>query len=138
PVALLKVHKALYGTHVWLNGQDLGEHLPNFTPGYFDARGALLGNNAENELLIRIGASRDADPCSAVTGHDHEKMRYIPGIIDDVELILSQAPFIRNVQVAPDLPSAQIRVRVEIQTLEKGQAADLSYSVKQRADSLET
>ena len=127
--ALLKIHKALYGTRVFLNGQDLGEHLPNFTPGYFDARPALRGNGATNELLVRIGASRDAEPCSAVTGHDHEKMRYIPGIIDDVELILAQAPYIRNVQVAPELPESRIRVRVELEGLETGLPATLHYRV---------
>ncbi len=32
-VALLKLHKARYGTKVFLNGQPVGEHGPCFTPG---------------------------------------------------------------------------------------------------------
>ena len=36
-VAVLKLHKAAYGSRVFLNGTLLGEHLPSFTPGYFDA-----------------------------------------------------------------------------------------------------
>ena len=59
-VALLKVHKAAYGSRVLLNGILLGEHLPSFTPGYFDARPALRGHGAVNELLVRVGASREA------------------------------------------------------------------------------
>ena len=34
-VALLKIHKACYGTRVYLNGQCLGDHLACFTPGSF-------------------------------------------------------------------------------------------------------
>ena len=32
-VALLKIHKAKYGSKIFLNDQEIGEHLPNFTPG---------------------------------------------------------------------------------------------------------
>ena len=56
-VALLKIHKARYGTRVILNGQDLGEHQPCFTPGFFDLKGHVKGEGAENELIIRIGAN---------------------------------------------------------------------------------
>jgi len=31
-VALLKIHKAKYGTRVFLNGKLIGDHLPCFTP----------------------------------------------------------------------------------------------------------
>ena len=40
-VAVLKVHKAMFGSRVILNGQVLGDHLPSFTPGYFNAKPAL-------------------------------------------------------------------------------------------------
>ena len=38
-VAWLKIHKACYGTRIWLNGQDVGEHLPCFTPAIFRCEG---------------------------------------------------------------------------------------------------
>ena len=38
----------------------LGDHLPCFTPGLFDARKALRAG--ENEILIRVGAFREAVP----------------------------------------------------------------------------
>ena len=51
-----------------LNGVLLGEHLPSFTPGYFDARPALRGSGAENELVERVGATREALPATVTSG----------------------------------------------------------------------
>ena len=113
-VALLKLHKAAYGSRVLLNGVLLGEHLPSFTPGYFDARPALRGNGAVNELVIRVGATREALPPTVASGWDFEKVRYIPGIFDSVELILSGTPNIVRVQVAPEIASQTIRVQAVV------------------------
>ena len=41
-VAILRIAKAFFGTKVYLNGVVLGEHLPLFTPGYFDVQKNLL------------------------------------------------------------------------------------------------
>jgi hypothetical protein len=110
-VAVLKLHKAAYGARVFLNGVLLGEHMPCFTPGYFDARAALRGNGAANELVVRVGASPAALPPTVCSGYDVEKSRYIPGLFDSVELILSGTPNIVRVQVAPDIASQAIRVQ---------------------------
>ena len=64
--------------------------LPSFTPGYFDAKPAL--KTGSNEILIRVGADRDAVGRAYPDGFDFEKERYIPGIFDSVELILSGTP----------------------------------------------
>ena len=133
PVATLKVGKAMFGTRVVLNGKVLGDHAPCFTPGLFDAKAAL--KTGENELLIRVGSGFDAAAAVVASGFDYEKERYIPGIFDSVELILSGTPNIVNVQVAPDLSGQQARVRVwlkdatdggltaEIRELKSGAAA---------------
>ena len=107
-VALLKIHKASYGTHVYLNGQAVGEHLACFTPGYFDLRKHLWGNRAVNELIVRVGALRKAVPESIPWGHDFEKIHYIPGIYDSVELILCGTPQVVRLQAAPDLPNKKV------------------------------
>lgn len=109
-VATLKVAKAMFGTRVFLNGQSLGDHAPCWTPGFFDVKTAL--KTGENELIIRVGADRDAIRPTYPDGFDFEKVRYIPGIFDSVTLLLSSAPRIENVQVAPDLGSQQAKVRV--------------------------
>ena len=108
-LARLKVAKAMYGTKVILNGVDLGSHAPCFTPGYFDATSAL--SPAENILLIRVGADRDAVTAAVPSGFDFEKQRYIPGIFDSVELILSGTPHIVQVQAVPDIARRSVRVQ---------------------------
>jgi beta-galactosidase len=130
-VALLKVHKAAYGTRVFLNGTLLGEHLPSFTPGYFDARPALRGNGAVNELVVRVGATRESLPPTVVSGWDFEKVRYIPGIYDSVELILSGTPNILRVQVAPELASQTIRVQAVVRNAGPGTSAQLRFKVRE-------
>jgi hypothetical protein len=117
-VATVKVGKAMFGTRVTLNGQVLGDNTPCFTPGFFDAKPAL--KTGQNELLIRVGADRDAVGQGIPSGFDFEKVRYIPGIFDSVELILSGTPAIANVQVAPDLPNRQARVRLWLKAAAPG------------------
>ncbi len=112
-VARLKISKAMFGTHVYVNGNDIGEHLPCFTPGWFDVKEALKPGG--NELVIRIGSARNSIPFSIPDGFDFEKDRYIPGIFDDVELHLSGTPLIVNVQAAPDIQNNRVRVRVKLE-----------------------
>jgi hypothetical protein len=130
-VALLKIHKAMFGSRVILNGTPLGDHLPSFTPGVFDARGAL--RTGENELLIRVGAFRDSVPRPIPAGWDYEKKRFIPGIFDSVELVLSGAPSIARVQAVPDTQAKRVtvhawtrgpaRLRMTIREAASGRAA---------------
>jgi len=127
PVARLKVGKAMFGTRVLLNGKLLGDHTGCFTPGIFDARDAL--QTGPNELVIRVGADRNAVPTNAPSGFDYEKKRYIPGIFDSVELMLSGTPAIVNAQIAPDLSNRQARVRVWLNQTAKG---EMTVEVRER------
>ncbi len=113
-VAQIKTRQTLFGAKVILNGQVLGERAASFTPGYFDAAKALKGNGAENELSIRVGAFRDSVPAGIPTGWDFEKIRYIPGIFDSVELILSGTPHIVSVQAVPDINARSVGVQVVV------------------------
>ena len=107
-VARLKVHKAAYGSKVWVNGKEVGEHLGSFTPAYYDVKGVL--KQGQNEVVIRVGAFRDAVPPTVPAGWDYEKTKYIPGIFDSVELILSGTPHIVNVQTVPDVEKSSVGV----------------------------
>ena len=120
PVAILKIHKAKYGTKVLLNGHVVGEHLPCFTPALLDVRSHLKGDGQSNELVIRVGANRESLPQDMPTGWDFEKYLYIPGIYDSVDLILTGAPYISNVQTVPNVEAKTVRVVAEVRA---GEAA---------------
>jgi hypothetical protein len=113
-VAVLKIHKAKYGTKVFLNGQVVGEHLPCFTPALLDVKDHLKGDREENELIVRVGADRECLPEGMPTGWDFEKYLYLPGIYDSVELILTGTPHLVNVQTVPDLAGGAVRVIAEV------------------------
>ncbi|MCY2929682.1 MAG: hypothetical protein NTV86_09355, partial [Planctomycetota bacterium] len=98
----------MFGTQVTLNGQVIGDHVFNFTPGLFNAAGAL--KVGENDLLIRIGGNPGCTPKPIQSGYDDEKKQYIPGIYDSVELILSGAPHILRVQAVPNIDSKTVAV----------------------------
>jgi hypothetical protein len=119
-VATLKLNKARYGTKVWLNGTLIGEHLPCFTPAHLDARQALKGDGADNELIVRVGADRSVLPEGQPSGWDFEKYRFIPGIYDSVALVLTGRPSIVNIQVAPDLEGKSARIVAEVEGLPPG------------------
>lgn len=111
-VALVKLYKAKYTMKVFLNGAVVGEQGYNFTPAVFDIKPFLKGQK-KNELLVRI-STYDNCPDSIMGGHDFEKKRYIPGIYDNVELILSGKEFIENVQIVPDVEKGGIRAVVKM------------------------
>ncbi|TWU42638.1 glycoside hydrolase family 2 protein [Novipirellula artificiosorum] len=114
-VSILKLHKAKYGSKIWVNGEMIAEHPPSFTPGYFDVKSVLKGGGQENEIVIRVGADRESLPQDRPNGWDFEKYRYIPGIYDSVELILTGKPYVRNVQVVPDIDARQVTIVAEIE-----------------------
>jgi hypothetical protein len=103
----------MFGTRAILNGAWLGDHLPCFTPGLFDAHGALRAG--ENELVVRVGAFRDAVPQHVPSGWDYEKCRFTPGIFDSVELILTGDPHILRVQAVPELDKQAVTVHAWVQ-----------------------
>jgi hypothetical protein len=130
-VAVLKVHKAAYGARVLLNGVVLGEHMPSFTPGYFDPRAALRGNGAENELIVRVGALPGTLPPTVSSGYDVEKSRDIPGLFDSVELILSGTPNIVRVQVAPDINKQSVRVQAVVRNAGPSTSARVRFKIRE-------
>ncbi len=107
-IAILKFHKVKYGLKAWINGFEIGESMLNFTPAKFQVKEFL--REGENELIVRVFATPDMLPDSIVWGHDFEKLKYIPGIYDDVQLILTNPPFIKNVQLVPQIEESKIDV----------------------------
>ncbi|MEI7837847.1 MAG: glycoside hydrolase family 2 TIM barrel-domain containing protein, partial [Planctomycetota bacterium] len=125
--AVLKVYRAMFGTQVTLNGKIIGEHVYNFTPGLFDAAGAL--KVGENELLIRIGSALSPKPIQS--GLDEEKRQYIAGIYDSVELILTGAPHILRVQAVPNIDSKTATVHTYMRGGEGAKATPVHITVRE-------
>ncbi len=130
-VALLKIHKAKYGTKVLLNGSLVGEHLPCFTPALLDVKSLLRGDKQPNELVIRVGADRESLPEGMPTGWDFEKYLYIPGIYDSVELILTDPPYIAQVQTVPDIKQKKVKIVAEIENVDDRELFDLHFRLRE-------
>jgi beta-galactosidase/beta-glucuronidase len=126
-VIQLKINKAAYHTRVFLNGKFVGENVYSFTPSLFNLKPFL---NKENELLIAVGC-RNNLPDTVTHGGDFEKMKYTPGIYDDVKLIVSGNPFIANVQTVPNIKTGELRVVAEIQSEIATENPKVSYAVRE-------
>jgi beta-galactosidase len=130
-IAILKIHKAKYGTKVFLNGKLVGEHLPCFTPALLDVKKFLKGSGEQNELIVRVGADRECLPEGMPGGWDFEKYLYIPGIYDSVELILTGAPYISNIQVVPQLEDNSVRINSLIQNPTRKGKVEIDIRVRE-------
>jgi hypothetical protein len=111
----LKIYKAKYHTKVFVNGKFVGENLYNFTPSYFNIKPFLLPAGQTNEIVIGVGC-RSQLPDTIPDGHDYEKIKFIPGIYDHVEITCSNKPYINNIQCVPDIKNEKLRVVAEIET----------------------
>ena len=128
-LATLKVAKAQFGTFVWLNGKPLGEHLGCFTAGYFDLTDAIRWD-ADNDLLIRIGAHPAVLPDTYPAGTDFEKLEWTPGIYDSVSVEFADNPRIESVQVAPRIATSEILVQTKLTNRGAAGAFQLQHSVR--------
>ncbi|MDR0566370.1 MAG: hypothetical protein LBG47_04940 [Prevotellaceae bacterium] len=68
----------------------------------------------ENEIIIGTGC-REQLPDAILNGRDNEKLIYIPGSYDNVELTFSNRPFIDNIRCVPDIVNGALRVVAEIE-----------------------
>ena len=129
--AFLKIRKAKYGVKVFLNGIAIGESFHCFTPITIDLADRLRAAPEQNELVIRVGADLESLPETVASGRDPEKIAYIPGIYDEVELILTGDPYVANVQVVPDIEGKTARVVAEVAAIRKADPVDLNCTVRE-------
>jgi len=113
PCALLRIHKARFGVKAWLNGEPIGAHLGAFTLAEFDATAAIRFDR-DNTLLVRVGADKRQVPPTIPTGEDLEVYRWVPGIWDDVDLVLTGAQRIVRVKVEPVIGRSEAVIRTTV------------------------
>jgi hypothetical protein len=129
-VVRLKINKAKYFTKVYLNGQLVGENPYSFTPSNFNLKPYINKDAGENTLVIAVGCKNNL-PDTVVNGNDFEKIKYIPGIYDDVKLIFTGNQFIQNIQVAPDIENSAVRVVAEIEKGYSDKTINLKYTIRE-------
>jgi beta-galactosidase len=112
-LAILKINKAQFGTVVWVNGKKIGEHLGCFTAGYFNLSDTINWQG-RNTLIVRVGAHPGVLPVSIPAGTDAEKIKWTPGIYDNVSLLLCNNPVIESVQIAPQIRSSEVLIQTRI------------------------
>jgi len=130
----LKVHKAKFGHSVFINGKYQGEYNYCFTPGMFEISDAV-NFGEENEIVIRVGASPEVLPDTIPWGEDVEKYRYYPGIYDNVELIFSNYPHIKNVQIVPNIDKRKVTVVTDLENGPTEIEFPIEYKVREKNSS---
>jgi hypothetical protein len=128
--AILRIGKSQFGTAVWLNGKPVGEHLSCWTAGYFNLTEGMNWSG-ENQLVVRIGAHPALLPANIPgAGIAGSSKYWIPGIWDDVGLILRDNPVIETIQVAPRVNASEAVVQTKVKNYGPALSFELSHVVK--------
>ena len=132
PIVRLKINKAMYGARVLINGLVVADRMESFVPLEVNIREAL--KEGENEIVIRVLANRGDVPLQVISGRDLERVKYIPGIFDDVSLLCSGTPVIQSVQAAPDINDGSVFFQVMLSNDNgKPVSSPLTFRVREKA-----
>jgi beta-galactosidase len=127
---LLQINKAAYSKQLFINGKPAKIHQTIFSSYETDITSLLKPAGEENEIVLRLGTF-DNYPDTCINGNDFEKIKFIPGIFDDVNLILSNGPYLENVQIVPNINQKNIKVVAALNTYGKKGKQTISYQVKE-------
>ena len=117
--AVLTIKKAKYVTQVFINGMDAGASMECYTPVEFPVT-TFLKWDEKNEILVRVG-DRAWLPSPAAGSTDKEKVNYIPGIWDDVELSFTGVLRLHKTLVLPSVEDNKIDVKLKIRNFFEAQ-----------------
>jgi len=111
---LLKIKKSQYVTQVYINGIDMGSSMECYTPIEIPVTRAIKFGEA-NEILIKVG-DRFWLPPQAAGSTDKEKEHYLPGIWDDVELVVSGKVQVNNSLFLPDARNGRVKAKIRLRS----------------------
>lgn len=111
---LLRIKKSQYVTQVYVNGIDMGTSMECYTPIEIPLT-RVLKFGRENEILIKVG-DRYWLPPQAAGSTDKEKEHYLPGIWDDVELVISGDIQVNNTLFLPDARNGKVTAKVRVRS----------------------
>jgi len=109
---LLRIKKSQYVSQVYINGIDMGTSMECYTPIEIPITRAVKFGE-ENEILIKVG-DRYWLPPQAAGSTDKEKEHYLPGIWDDVELIVSGNIQVNNTLFLPDAKNGKVVTKIRL------------------------
>ena len=112
---VLNILKSQYVTTVYVNGFMAGRAMECFTPLQFDIT-SYLEYGKDNEIMIMTG-DRAWLPSAAAGGTDKEKVRYLPGIWDDVFLTVTGAQRVDKALFLPSLADGKVTVKVLVHNM---------------------
>jgi len=124
----LCLHKAKYGTKVWLNGQMLGEHYGAFSVSEYNLSDAIKYGKS-NELVIRVGAEHSSVPEFVPVGSDFEKLGWYPGLWDSVSIVYTGSYSIVRTKVETNIEQGLAKVYT---TIRNNSDVAIELTVKQQ------
>ncbi|MDZ7314731.1 MAG: glycoside hydrolase family 2 [candidate division KSB1 bacterium] len=117
--AVLTIKKSQYVTQVFINGMDAGSSIECYTPIDLPVTSFLRFDKA-NEIMIRVG-DRAWLLAQAAGSTDKEKVNYLPGIWDDVELSFTDFLRVHRALVLPSLKNRRAVVKLLIRNFNPAQ-----------------
>ena len=111
----LTIKKSQYVTNVWVNGMWMGSSIECYTPIDFNITGAVKFGE-ENEILIQVG-DRFWLPSEAAGSTDKEKIRYMPGIWDDVFISATGVLRVDKVLFLPSYANKKVTAKILVRNI---------------------
>ena len=117
--AVLTIKKSQFVTQVFVNGMDAGGSMECYTPIDLPIT-PYLRFGGKNEILIRVG-DRAWLPPQAAGSTDKEKVNYLPGIWDDVELSFTGVLRLHKALVLPSVKNNLVTLKLQIRNFHPAQ-----------------
>ena len=111
----LTIKKSQYVTMVYVNGILMGRSIECYTPIDVNITGAVRFGE-ENEILIQVG-DRAWLPSEAAGSTDKEKIRYLPGIWDDVFISATGKLKVDKVLFLPALAKKSVTAKILVRSI---------------------
>ena len=113
--AFITIKKSQYVTQIYVNGIDIGSSMECYTPIEFPVTHAIKYGK-KNEIIIKVG-DRAWLPSQAPGSTDKEKVHYLPGIWDDVELSFTGRQRAHKVLMLPSVSENNVTAKIMIRSM---------------------
>jgi len=113
--AYITIKKSQYVTQIYVNGMDMGASMECYTPVEFPITEAIKPGQ-KNEILIKVG-DRYWLPRQAPGSVDKEKVHYLPGIWDDVELSFTGTTRAHKILMLPSVAKGKVTAKILLHSL---------------------